>query len=195
MLYIEMFLCYTMIDIVISIIITILILFSELMTMQNHAEAAVNLLKKNKLKITTAESCTGGLISKMITDVSGSSEVFDCGIVSYSNGIKMSVLEVKQETLELYGAVSEQTVREMSAGALKISGADISVAVSGIAGPSSDSTDKPVGLIYLAVNYNNEITVKKLTNQFDVNIRENNRNSAANEALKLVCEVLNNKAV
>lgn len=163
--------------------------------MQNHAEAAVNLLKKNKLKITTAESCTGGLISKMITDVSGSSEVFDCGIVSYSNGIKMSVLGVKQETLELYGAVSEQTVREMSAGALKISGADISVAVSGIAGPSSDSTDKPVGLIYLAVNYNNKITVKKLTNQFDVNIRENNRNSAANEALKLVCEVLNNKAV
>lgn len=163
--------------------------------MKNYAELTVNLLKTNKLKITTAESCTGGLISKMITDVSGSSEVFDCGIVSYSNDIKMSVLGVKDDTLALYGAVSEQTVREMSEGALRISGADISVAVSGIAGPFSDSTDKPVGLIFIAVNYNNKITVKKLNNQFDVNIRENNRNSAANEALKLVCDVLNNKAV
>lgn len=163
--------------------------------MKNHAEKAVMLLKTNKLKIATAESCTGGLISKMITDVSGSSEVFDCGIVSYSNEIKISVLGVKKETLSLYGAVSEQTVREMSEGALRISGADISVAVSGIAGPVSDATNKPVGLIFIAVNYNNEITVKKLNNQFDVNIRENNRNSAANESLKLVCDILNNKAV
>lgn len=159
--------------------------------MTNYAEKAVMLLKSNKLKISTAESCTGGLISKLITDVSGSSEIFDCGIVSYSNEIKMSVLGVKEETLSLYGAVSEQTVREMSEGALRISGAGVSVAVSGIAGPVSDATNKPVGLIFIAVNYNNEITVKKLNNQFDVNIRENNRNSAANEALKLVCDVLN----
>ena len=163
--------------------------------MKNYAETAVKLLKTKKLKITTAESCTGGLISKMITDVSGSSEVFDCGIVSYSNEIKISVLGVKEETLSIYGAVSEQTVREMSEGALRVSGADISVAVSGIAGPVSDSTNKPVGLIFIAVNYNNKITVKKLNNQFDVNIRENNRNSAANEALELVCDVLSNKAV
>lgn len=163
--------------------------------MKNYAEHAVMLLKTNKLKIATAESCTGGLISKMLTDVSGSSEVFDCGIVSYSNEIKMSVLGVKKETLDLYGAVSEQTVREMSEGALRISGADISVAVSGIAGPVSDNTNKPVGLIFIAVNYNDKITVKKLNNQFDVNIRENNRNSAANEALMLVCDILNNKAV
>lgn len=172
-----------------------MLFLSELIKMKNYAEQAVDLLKKNKLKITTAESCTGGLISKMITDVSGSSEVFDCGIVSYSNEIKRSVLGVKKETLELYGAVSEQTVREMSAGALKVSGADISVAVSGIAGPSSDSTSKPVGLIFIAVSFNNQTTVKKLSNQFDVNIRENNRNSAANEALKLVCDILNQKAV
>ncbi len=163
--------------------------------MINYAELAVNLLKANKLKITTAESCTGGLISKMLTDVSGSSEIFDCGIVSYSNEIKMSVLGVKDETLARYGAVSEQTVREMSEGALRISGADISVAVSGIAGPVSDDTNKPVGLIFIAVNYNNKITVKKLNNHFDVNIRENNRNSAANEALELVCNILSNKAV
>ena len=158
--------------------------------MTDYAQQAVTLLKEKKLKITTAESCTGGLISKMITDVSGSSSVFDCGIVSYSNEIKMSVLGVSDETLSRYGAVSEQTVREMSQGALRISGADISVAVSGIAGPLSDGTDKPVGLIFIAVNFNGEITVKKLNNQFDVNIRENNRNSAANEALKLVCDIL-----
>lgn len=158
--------------------------------MTDYAQQAVALLKEKKLKITTAESCTGGLIAKMITDISGSSSVFDCGIVSYSNDIKMSVLGVREETLSQYGAVSEQTVREMSEGALRISGADISVAVSGIAGPLSDATDKPVGLIFIAVNVNGRITVKKFNNQFDVNIRENNRNSAANEALKLVCDIL-----
>lgn len=158
--------------------------------MTDYAQQAVALLKEKKLKITTAESCTGGLIAKMITDISGSSSVFDCGIVSYSNDIKMSVLGVREETLSQYGAVSEQTVREMSEGALRISGADISVAVSGIAGPLSDATDKPVGLIFIAVNINGRITVKKFNNQFDVNIRENNRNSAANEALKLVCDIL-----
>lgn len=156
-----------------------------------YAEQAVALLKEHKLKIATAESCTGGLIAKMITDVSGASGVFDCGIVSYSNEIKMSVLGVKEETLKEFGAVSEQTVREMSEGALKVSGADIAIAVSGIAGPESDSTSKPVGLIYIAVNINGNITVKKINNRFNVNIRENNRNSAANEALKLVCEHIN----
>lgn len=163
--------------------------------MTDYAQQAVALLKEKKLKITTAESCTGGLIAKMITDISGSSGVFDCGIVSYSNEIKMSVLGVKAETLSQHGAVSEQTVREMSEGALKVSGADISVAVSGIAGPLSDSTDKPVGLIFIAVNHSGEITVRKINNRFDVNIRENNRNSAANEALKLVCEILSQQAV
>lgn len=158
--------------------------------MTDYAQQTVALLKEKKLKITTAESCTGGLIAKMLTDISGSSSVFDCGIVSYSNKIKMSVLGVKEETLRQYGAVSEQTVREMSEGALRISGADIAVAVSGIAGPLSDATDKPVGLIFIAVNMNGKITVKKFNNQFDVNIRENNRNSAANEALKLVCDIL-----
>lgn len=158
--------------------------------MTDYAQQAVALLKEKKLKITTAESCTGGLIAKMITDISGSSSVFDCGIVSYSNEIKKSVLGVSDETLSQHGAVSEQTVREMSEGALRISGADISVAVSGIAGPLSDATDKPVGLIFIAVNLNGKITVKKFNNQFDVNIRENNRNSAANEALKLVCDIL-----
>ncbi len=163
--------------------------------MIDYASEAVRLLNEKKMTITTAESCTGGLISKMITDVSGSSAVFGCGIVSYSNEIKHSLLGVSNETLRTYGAVSEQTVMEMTAGALRVSGADIAVAVSGIAGPDSDGTDKPVGLIYIAVATKSTVKIKKLNNVFSVNIRENNRNSAANESLKLVCEILQEQAV
>ena len=163
--------------------------------MTNYSETAVKLLKEKGLKLTTAESCTGGLIAKMITDVSGASEVFECGIISYSNEIKTSVLGVRPSTLAQFGAVSEETVTEMAQGALKVSGADISVAVSGIAGPTSDNTEKPVGLIWIAVSTSGRTTTKKLNNNFDVNIRENNRNSAANEALKLICEILNKQAV
>ena len=163
--------------------------------MNDYAAEAVRLLCEKNMTITTAESCTGGLISKMITDVSGSSAVFNCGIVSYSNEIKHTLLGVSDKTLEVYGAVSEQTVREMAQGVLKIAQADIAVAVSGIAGPSSDGTDKPVGLIYIAVATTETVKIKKLNNVFSVNIRENNRNSAANEALKLVCSVLHNQVV
>lgn len=163
--------------------------------MKDYASEAVRLLNEKKLKLTTAESCTGGLISKMITDISGASGVFECGIVSYSNSIKHTILGVKNETLAQYGAVSEQTVREMAQGALSVSGADVAVAVSGIAGPQSDGTQKPVGLIYIAAATSDTVKIKKINNVFNVNIRENNRNSAANEALKLVCELLNEQAV
>ena len=153
-------------------------------------EEVVGLLNKKGLKLTTAESCTGGLIAKRITDVSGSSAVFECGIVSYANRIKHSVLGVKNETLEKYGAVSEQTAREMVAGVLKLSGADLAVAVTGIAGPNSDSTDKPVGLVYIAFSDGKETIVKKYLNAFTENIRESNRNKSADEALKTVLEYL-----
>lgn len=158
--------------------------------MINYAEKAVKLLNEKHLKITTAESCTGGLIAKMITDVSGASNVFDCGIVSYSNSIKSSVLGVSEDTLNQFGAVSEQTVREMVLGAIKVAKADVAVAVSGIAGPLSDSTNKPVGLIWIAVYYNGSTTTKKINNNFSNDIRNSNRNSAAYEALKLVCDIL-----
>lgn len=158
--------------------------------MINISEKTVSLLKSSGLTLVTAESCTGGLIAKMITDVSGSSSVFECGIVSYSNRIKTAILGVREETLAEHGAVSEETVTEMALGAIKASGADVSVAVSGIAGPLSDNTSKPVGLIWLAVCVNGKVTTKRLNNTFDVNIRENNRNSAANEALRLLCETI-----
>ena len=158
--------------------------------MKKAAKITVELLNSKKIKIATAESCTGGLISKLLTDVSGASAVFEYGVVSYANSAKTSLLNVSENTLNSFGAVSEETVREMVTGVQKLSGADIAVAVSGIAGPSSDSTDKPVGLIWIAVLYNGKITTKKLENKFTDNIRENNRNSAAKEALELVCKVL-----
>lgn len=153
-------------------------------------EKAVKRLNEKGLVLATAESCTGGLIAKRITDVSGSSSVFNCGIVSYSNAIKESVLGVQHETLETYGAVSEQTVREMVKGVLKISGADVAVSVSGIAGPNSDNTQKPVGLIFLAISDGKNITVKQLNNTFKENIRDNNRQSASDEALKMILSVV-----
>lgn len=156
------------------------------------AQKTVRLLTEKKLKLATAESCTGGLIAELITSVSGASSVFDCGIVSYSNEIKNSLLGVSQETLSQYGAVSEETVREMVTGVRKLSDADIAVAVSGIAGPLSDNTDKPVGLIWLAVLYNETIITKKLNNSFTHNIREENRNAAAAEALRLICSIIEN---
>ena len=153
-------------------------------------EKLVLLLKEKGLTLATAESCTGGLISKRITDVSGSSEVFNCGIVSYSNEIKTKILRVSEDTLKTYGAVSENTVREMVKGVLDISGDDIAVAVSGIAGPNSDSTDKPVGLIYIAVSDGKQTRVKELRNNFTENIRENNRNKAADEAFQMLIDLI-----
>ncbi|MCD7827722.1 MAG: CinA family protein [Clostridiales bacterium] len=161
--------------------------------MNELAEKAVKLLTEKNLILATAESCTGGLIAKTITDVSGASQIFQCGIVAYANSIKRSVLGVKNETLKKYGAVSEETVREMSQGAIRISGADVSIAVSGIAGPSSDDTNKPVGLIWIAVNCKGNITVKRLDNSFSENVRESNRNSALTESLSLLNAVISDQ--
>lgn len=153
-------------------------------------EKVVALLREKNLVLSCAESCTGGLIAKRITDVSGSSAVFNCGVVSYSNEIKESILGVKKETLNQFGAVSEQTVREMVKGVLKISGADIAVSVSGIAGPGSDNTSKPVGLIYIAVSDGKETVVKELNNNFSDDIRNSNRTSASDEALKMIIKMI-----
>lgn len=156
-------------------------------------EKLVKLLKEKKLTVATAESCTGGLIAKRITDIPGSSGVFECGIVSYSNRIKSEILGVSEETLNMYGAVSEQTAREMVSGALKVSGADIAVSVTGIAGPDSDGTDKPVGLVYIAVSDGKSTVVKKYLNSFGEDIRQNNRNKSADEALNTILERLSDE--
>jgi PncC family amidohydrolase len=153
-------------------------------------EKVVKLLKEKNLTFTCAESCTGGLIAKRITDVSGSSSVFECGVVSYSNRIKHEILGVKTQTLEKFGAVSEECAREMVSGVLSLTRADIAVAVTGIAGPSSDGTDKPVGLVYIAFSDGKTTIVKKRLNNFSDNVRENNRNKSADTALETVLEYL-----
>ncbi len=150
----------------------------------------VELLKSKKLKLATAESCTGGLISKRITDVSGSSEVFEGGVVCYSNRFKENVLGVSPETLKKYGAVSRETAREMVKGVLSLTKADIAVAVTGIAGPSSDDTNKPVGLVYIAVSDGKSTIVKKHLNSFTGDVREQNRNISADTALEMIMEAI-----
>ena len=110
----------------------------------------VRLLKERGLKLATAESCTGGLISSRITDVPGSSAVFTHGFITYANEAKRDLLAVPQELLDEHGAVSEPVARAMAEGALKASGADIAVAVTGIAGPDGGSPEKPVGTVWLA---------------------------------------------
>ena len=146
------------------------------------------------MTVSFAESCTGGLLAKMITDVSGSSAVFECGVVSYSNRIKHEILGVKNDTLEKYTAVSEQTVIEMAQGVKRLSGADIAVSVSGIAGPGSDSSGLPVGLIWICVILKNKTVTKKLTNSFDENVRENNRLSAAEAVFDMILSILGSES-
>lgn len=114
------------------------------------AVAVVNELSAAGKAIATAESCTGGWVAKAITDVPGSSACFGYGVVSYSNGAKESILGVQNQTLEDNGSVSEPVVREMADGAANLSGADIAVAVSGIAGPDGGTDEKPVGTVWFA---------------------------------------------
>ncbi|MEO0052814.1 MAG: nicotinamide-nucleotide amidohydrolase family protein, partial [candidate division WOR-3 bacterium] len=109
------------------------------------------LLRKNRLTVATAESCTGGLVGDLITSVPGSSDYFRGGIIAYANDIKVNLLGVSKLTLERYGAVSQETVNEMLKGVIRITGADCAVAVSGIAGPGGGTKSKPVGWVYIGV--------------------------------------------
>lgn len=114
------------------------------------AQRVVTLLSEQNLRLTCAESCTGGMIAALITGVSGASAVFDLGVVSYSNAIKQQLLAVTDEDLAYEGAVSESVALQMAAGALRVSGADLAVAVSGIAGPGGGTPDKPTGTVWIA---------------------------------------------
>lgn len=124
--------------------------------------AVVKTFSEKGLTLASAESCTGGIISKRITDIPGSSAMFGYGVCTYANEAKEKILGVKHETLEKYGAVSEATAREMAEGLLRLSGADVAVCTTGLAGPGGGSDEKPVGLVYLAVGTKDGITVKKL---------------------------------
>jgi nicotinamide-nucleotide amidase len=130
------------------------------------------LLEKN-LTIGTAESCTGGYLAHLITSISGSSAYFKGSVIAYSNEIKQHFLGVKEETLTSFGAVSEQTVSEMVAGALKHLNVDIAIAISGVAGPTGGTPEKPVGTVVIGIGNQEKTIVKKLsfTNHRDRNIQ------------------------
>ncbi len=115
------------------------------------AEHLVSAMRRRGWRLATAESCTGGLIAALFTEIAGVSDVFERGFVTYSNAAKVGVLNVDLETLLRHGAVSAEVAREMAAGARRASAADIALAVTGIAGPGGGSAEKPVGLVYIGL--------------------------------------------
>lgn len=155
--------------------------------MDELAKKVAHLLKERNMKVATAESCTGGLIGHTITNIPGSSEYYEGGIISYSNALKMNLLGVKEETLAKYGAVSEQTAREMADGVRKKANVDVGIATTGIAGPGGGTAEKPVGLVYIAISTEKETKVEKYL--FHGN-RWENKESTCKAALNLLLDHL-----
>ena len=139
-------------------------------------------LRERGLLLATAESCTGGLCAKRLTDVPGASQVFCGGVVSYTNEVKMRLLGVKEETLAQFGAVSGETAREMAEGVRKATGADVAVSVTGVAGPSSDEMGNVVGTVFIAFSSEQETVSEKLQLSGD---REKIREQSVNAMLWL----------
>ncbi len=146
-------------------------------------EVVVNMLLSKNLTLSLAESCTGGLLSSKLTSVSGVSKVFDRGIVTYSNTSKSEELGVRESTLRTYGAVSKETAMEMALGIKRASGTDISLSITGVAGPTGGSPEKPVGLIYIGIATDSSSYVKKLNLTGD---RNKIRNYTTIAALNLI---------
>lgn len=149
---------------------------------ENDMSKLQTLLKANKQTITAAESCTGGLVASMITKLSGSSDIFNGSIVTYSNKIKNQELNVKNETLEKYGAVSCEVVQEMLDGVIDKFEADFAIAISGIAGPNGGTKNKPVGTVVIGISNSNN---HKIVNVYNFNgSREEVQIQAAKHSLK-----------
>jgi len=144
-------------------------------------------LKERGLMLVTAESCTGGWVAMEVTAIAGSSDWFERGYVTYSNAAKREALGVAEETLERHGAVSEQTAREMAAGALKNGRGQVALAITGVAGPSGGSRDKPVGTVCFAWAHGSKISSQ--TRRFDGD-RESVRRQSVLHALQGVLELL-----
>ena len=147
------------------------------------AEEVVMMLKAAKMTVTTVESCTGGLLSGTLVDVAGVSDVFNQAFVTYANEAKHSLVGVKKETLDSYGAVSEETAREMAEGGAKAAKADACLSVTGIAGPDGGTAEKPVGLVYIGCHVNGNTVVER--NVFSGSRREVREQSVL-AALKLL---------
>ena len=125
------------------------------------AEEALRLLDSHGSKIAIAESCTGGVLSGMITEISGASKVFDRGFVTYSNSAKTEMLGVSSKTIKEFGAVSSEVAKEMVLGAVSKSKANVAISITGIAGPDSDNSQKPVGLVYFGLAVDDLLITKK----------------------------------
>ena len=156
--------------------------------MKNKIKKIIGLLKRKKLKISFAESCTGGLLSSAIISVSGSSKVFTLGLVAYSNHSKTKVLRIPKNIIRKYGSVSEQVCLTMAKNLSKISKTNISVSITGIAGPSGGTKIKPVGLVYVGIKKGNRAEVKKYL--FKNKGRSYIQKAAVNKSLGLILSFL-----
>ena len=152
--------------------------------MKKLSQRVVKLLTKKKLKISFAESCTGGLLSSAITSINGSSKVFTLGLVTYSNQAKINILKVPKRIIIKNGAVSYETCLEMVKNLNKISKTNISLSITGVAGPKGGTRQKPVGLVYIGIKKGNKILVKK--NYFKSNQRTMIQRATVNKALNLI---------
>lgn len=150
------------------------------------AEVVTNLKTKN-LKIATAESCTGGMLAQYITSIAGASQVFEYGIVTYANVIKEHELAVNPQTLETHGAVSEQVCLQMAKGAMVNSGSDLGIGITGIAGPTGGTPDKPIGTVYICITNGDKNWGEKLALK---GARETIRQETVENTLKLLKEVI-----
>ena len=147
-------------------------------------------LKKNKIKVAVAESCTGGLISYNLTKIPGASKFFMVGIVSYSNISKRDLLKVRQKTLTKYGAVSAEICKEMCNNLLKISKTNIAISVTGIAGPDGGTKKKPIGLVYVGICSKNKFEIKKFNFGKKLS-RINIQNLTLKKTIKLIEDHIN----
>ena len=152
--------------------------------MKKLAQRVVKLLSKRRLKISFAESCTGGLLSSSITSISGSSKIFTIGLVTYSNQAKINILKVPKKIIMKHGAVSYETCLYMVKNLNKISKTNISVSITGVAGPKGGTKLKPVGLVYIGIKKGNKVLIKK--NYFKNNKRNLIQKATVNKALNLI---------
>ena len=158
--------------------------------MMDMEEKLVQTLAEMGLTISTAESCTGGMLASRIIDISGASDVYNEGFITYSNDAKIKYLKVKDETLDTYGAVSRETVLEMADGCRKETGSDVALVTSGVAGPGGGTPEKPVGLVYIGCAYKDEVIAREFRFEGD---RYKIRTQAVNEAIAIAVETLENQ--
>jgi PncC family amidohydrolase len=156
--------------------------------MKNLANKVVKKLIRKKLKVSFAESCTGGLLSSSITSISGSSKVFNLGLVTYSNKTKIEILKVPKKIISRYGAVSKECCLAMVKNLNKISKTNISVSITGIAGPNGGTKIKPVGLVYIGIKKNNKIFIKE--KKFKSKKRKSIQKLTTKEALKDILQII-----